>query len=58
MNESAAEQFIVGHCDTKSQMGTGRHGVAGFTKCVAECNFDCRNVRVYRGGPGAWPDFR
>src|SRR5438477_428048 len=24
---------------------------------VAECNFDCRIVRVYRGGPGAWPDF-
>ena len=34
-------------------MGTVSDGVAGFTKCVAECNFDCRNVRVYRGGPGA-----
>src|SRR5207248_6794469 len=35
-------------CDAKSQMGRGRHGLAGFTTCVAECNFDW-NVRVYRG---------
>ena len=28
-------------------MGTVSDGVAGFTKCVAECNFDCRHVRVY-----------
>jgi hypothetical protein len=46
------------HCHSKSEMGTVSDRVAGFTKCVAECNFDCRHVRVYRGGLGARPDFR
>ena len=46
------------HCHPKSEMGTVSDDVAGFTKCVAECNFDCRHVRVYRGGLGASPDFR
>ena len=46
------------NCHPKSEMGTVSDGVAGFTKCVAECNFDCRHVRVYRGGLGARPDFR
>jgi len=41
------------YCDSKSEMGTISNGVARFSKCVAECNFNCRNVRVYRGGPGA-----
>src|SRR5215468_8773820 len=44
------------HCHSKSEMGTGSDGVACFTKCVAECNFDCRHVRVHRGGPGARSD--
>jgi hypothetical protein len=46
------------HCHPKSKMGAGSDGVAGFTECVAECNFDCRHVRVYRGGLRASPDFR
>jgi hypothetical protein len=46
------------HCDAKSKMGTGSDRAAGFAKCVSECNFHCRNVRVYRGGRSAWPDFR
>jgi len=46
------------HCHPKSKMGTVSDDVAGFTKCVAERNFDCRHVRVYRGGLGARPDFR
>ena len=46
------------HCHAKSKMGTVSDDVAGFAKCVAECNFDCRNVRLYRGGLGAGPDFR
>ena len=46
------------YCHPKSKMGTVSDGVADFTKCVAECNFDCRHVRMYRGGLGASPDFR
>jgi hypothetical protein len=46
------------HCHPKSKMGTVSDDVAGFTKCVAKRNFDCRHVRVYRGGLGASPDFR
>src|SRR4029453_12617049 len=45
-------------CPPKSKMGGGSGEVAGFTECVAECNFDCRHVRVYRGGHGVSPDFR
>jgi hypothetical protein len=45
------------YCHPKSEMGTVSDDVAGFTKCVAECNFDCRHVRVYRSGLGASPDF-
>jgi hypothetical protein len=45
------------NCHPESKMGTVSDGVAGFTKCVAEYNFDCRHVRVYRGGPGVRPDF-
>src|SRR5258707_11372423 len=46
------------HWHPKSKMGTVSHRVAGCAKCVSECDFDCRNVRVYCGGPGARPDFR
>jgi hypothetical protein len=46
------------HCHPKSEMGTVSDDVAGFTKCIAERNFDCRHVCVYRGGLGARPDFR
>jgi hypothetical protein len=46
------------HCHPKSQMGRVSHSVAGFTKCVAEYNFDCWYVRLYRGGRGAGHDFR
>src|SRR4029077_5118458 len=46
------------HCHPKSKMGSGSDAVAGCTKCFAECNFDCRHVRVYRGGLGVRPDFR
>jgi hypothetical protein len=35
------------NCHPKSGIGTVSDGVAGFTKRVAECNFDCRHVRVY-----------
>ena len=35
-------------------MGTVSDGMAGFAKCVAECNFDCRNVRVYHGAGYGW----
>src|SRR6266481_84413 len=45
-------------CHPKPKMGPVSNRVAGFTECFAECNFDCGNVRVYRGGPGARPDFR
>src|SRR5262249_27539342 len=38
------------NCYPKSEMGTGSDDVAGFTKCVAECNFDRRDVRVHRSG--------
>ena len=44
-------------CHPKSEMGTVSDRVAGFTKCIAECNLDRRHVRVYRGGPGARSDF-
>jgi hypothetical protein len=46
------------HWHPKSKMGTVSHRVAGCAKCVAERDFDCRNVRVYCGGLGARPDFR
>src|SRR5262249_32081660 len=46
------------NCHPKSKVGTVSNNVAGCSKCVTECNFDCRNVRVYRSGPGARPDFR
>src|SRR5262249_35295049 len=46
------------NCHPKSQMGAISDKVAGFTKCVAECNFDCWHVRVYRGGPSGRPDLR
>ena len=46
------------HCHSKSEMGAVSHDVADFTKCVAECNFDCRDVRLYCGGSVARPDFR
>ena len=46
------------HCHPKSEMGTVSDDVAGFTKCVAERNFDCWHVCVYRGGLRASPDFR
>lgn len=39
-------------------MGTVSNRVAGFSQCIAERNFDCWHVRLYRGGLGAWPDFR
>ena len=39
-------------------MGTVRNRMARCAKCVSERNFRCRNVRVYRGGPGARADFR
>jgi hypothetical protein len=45
-------------CHAKSQMGTVSDRVAGFAECIAECDFDCGHVRVYRGGFGASPDFR
>ena len=45
------------HCDAKSQMAQSATTWLA-SRNVAECNFDCRNVRVYRGGPGASPDFR
>jgi hypothetical protein len=35
------------NCHPKSGIGTVSDGVAGFTKRVAECNFDCRHLRVY-----------
>jgi len=35
------------NCHPKSGIGTVSDGVADFTKRVAECNFDCRHVRVY-----------
>ena len=44
------------HCDAKSQMGTVGDDVAGFMKC-RRMQFRLPDVRVYRGGPGAWPDF-
>src|SRR5215469_3565757 len=40
-------------CHAKPEMGTVSDGVAGRAKCVAERDFDCRNVRVSRRGPGA-----
>jgi len=46
------------HCYAKSKVGTVSDRVACCAKCVAQCNFYCLYVRVYRGGPGAWPDFR
>jgi len=46
------------NCHPKPKMGTVSDRVVGLTECFAECNFDCRNVRVYRGGLGARPDFR
>src|SRR4029077_19964286 len=46
------------HCHAKSKMGTVSDRVARFAKCVSECNFYCRNVRLYRGGTSARPDFR
>src|SRR5437879_6366243 len=46
------------NCHPKSRMGTISDNVAGVTKCVAECNFDRRDVRVYRGGRSAGADFR
>jgi hypothetical protein len=46
------------NCHPKSEMGTVSNGVAGLTKCVAERNFDCWNVRLHRGRPGVRADFR
>jgi hypothetical protein len=46
------------HRHAKSKMGTVSDDLAGCAKCVSKFNFHCRNVRVYRGGLGAWPDFR
>ena len=61
--DCARDERIIGesnrspaHCHAKSEMGTVSDDVAGFTKCVAECNFDCRNVRVYRVGSRASPE--
>ena len=63
--DCARDERIIGesnrspaHCHAKSEMGTVSDDVAGFTKCVAECNFNCGYVRVYRGGVGVRPDFR
>src|SRR5438034_11594859 len=36
------------NCHSKPEMGTNNDHVVGLTKCVAECNFNRRNVRVYR----------
>ena len=62
--DCARDERIIGekyraqaHRHAKSKMGPVGHDVAGFTKCIAECNFDCRNVRVYSIGPGAGPEF-
>jgi hypothetical protein len=44
------------HCHPKSVMGTVSDHLAGCAKCIAECNFHCRNVCLYRGRFGAWPD--
>ena len=38
-------------------MGAVSDGLVGFAKCIFECDFDCRNVRVYHGGPGACTRF-
>ena len=64
-NDWVRDERIIGesnrspaHCHAKSAMGTVSDDVAGFTKCVAEFNFHCRHVRVYRGGLGAKPDVR
>ena len=58
------DERIIGESDRspanrhpKPEMGTVSDGVAGFTKCVAERNFDCWHVRVYRGGLGFSADF-
>ena len=45
------------NCHPKSKMGTVSDRVAGCAQCLSEYNFDCRNVRVYRDGPGACSDF-
>ena len=39
------------NCHPKSEMGTVSDDVAGFTKCVAECNFDCRMCACIAAGP-------
>jgi hypothetical protein len=62
--DCARDERIIGenyrppaHCHAKSKMGTVGHDVARFTKCIAECNFDCRKVRVYLLEPRASPEF-
>src|SRR5262245_33338949 len=45
------------HCHAQSEMGTVSDGMVGRTKCIAEYDFDRRNVRVHRGGLGAGADF-
>src|ERR1700757_2178310 len=44
------------NCHAKSKVGTVSDHLAGCTKCVAECNFDRRHVRVHLRRPGTWPD--
>src|SRR5436305_6901517 len=39
----------------KPEVGADSDHLVGLAKCVAECNFNRRNVRVYRSGTSAQP---
>ena len=43
------------NCHPKPEVGADRDYMVGLAKCVAECNFNRRNVRMYRSGISAQP---
>src|SRR4051794_16261839 len=53
---SGAQDGSSANCHPKPEMGADSDHLVGLAKGVAECNFNRRNVRLYRSGISAQPN--